>query len=171
MQLNDIEWESHNLEILKALKTGNDALNSIHQEMGVDEVEKLLADTNEAIEVFLFSTAYLCVQWDYNVSSPLLYQMQNEIDKMIASQFGAVLDDDELNAEFESLMVELHGTSTPAAAAEAAVPAAEPIVTEAAIPSLPEVPSHEIRLPEQPEAAEEQQEEVVQSTGRVAVAA
>lgn len=51
LKLNDIEWESHNLEILKALKTGNDALNSIHQEMGVDEVEKLLADTNEAIEV------------------------------------------------------------------------------------------------------------------------
>lgn len=49
--LEDIEWESQNMEILKALKSGTDALNKIHEEMSVEDVENLLADTNEAIEV------------------------------------------------------------------------------------------------------------------------
>ena len=46
-----MEWESHNLEILKALKGGTAALNAIHKEMSVDDVERLMEESNEAIEV------------------------------------------------------------------------------------------------------------------------
>jgi charged multivesicular body protein 6 len=49
--IEDIEWESANMEVLKALKVGTDALNKIHEEMSVEDVEALLAETNEAIEV------------------------------------------------------------------------------------------------------------------------
>ena len=39
------------MEILRALKGGTEALNAIHKEMGVDDVEALLEETNEAITV------------------------------------------------------------------------------------------------------------------------
>jgi hypothetical protein len=95
--------------------------------------------------------------------------MQKEIDKMIASQFGVVLDDEELNAEFESLMGELHGIPTPTSA----VPATQAIApveaaTVAVLQRLPDVPSHEIRLPEHIEGASEEPQ--APENSRIAVA-
>lgn len=49
--IEDIEWESANMEVLKALKVGTEALNKFHEEMSVEDVEALLEETNEAIEV------------------------------------------------------------------------------------------------------------------------
>jgi hypothetical protein len=60
-------------------------------------------------------------------------------------------------------MGELHGLP----AAPAASLTTGPTTTEAVLQSLPEVPSHEIRLPEEVEAASE---EVQAPAGRVAVA-
>ena len=59
--IEDIEWETANLEVMKALKVGTEALNKIHEEMSVEDVEALLEETNEAIEVRTFislSTSY-----------------------------------------------------------------------------------------------------------------
>lgn len=39
------------MEILRALKGGTAALNAIHSEMSIDDVERLLEESNEAIEV------------------------------------------------------------------------------------------------------------------------
>lgn len=50
-QIETVEWESHNLEIMKALKGGTDALKAMHSEMSVDDVERLLEESNAAIEV------------------------------------------------------------------------------------------------------------------------
>jgi charged multivesicular body protein 6 len=49
--IEDIEWEAANMEVLKALKVGTEALNKFHEEMSVEDVEALLDETNEAIEV------------------------------------------------------------------------------------------------------------------------
>jgi charged multivesicular body protein 6 len=49
--IDNIEWEAANLEVMKALQAGNKALNKLHEEMSVEDVENLLAETNEAIEV------------------------------------------------------------------------------------------------------------------------
>ncbi len=49
--IEQVEWESANMEVLKALKAGNDVLNKYHEEMSVEDVEALLEETNEAIEV------------------------------------------------------------------------------------------------------------------------
>ena len=63
--IEQVEWESANMEVLKALKAGNDVLNKFHQEMSVEDVEALLEETNEAIEVrvqsnrkFLFDNSF-----------------------------------------------------------------------------------------------------------------
>ncbi len=54
--IQDVEWESMNVEIFKALKAGTAALNKIHEEMTVESVAALLDETNEAIEVFVVCT-------------------------------------------------------------------------------------------------------------------
>lgn len=51
--IENVEWAAANLEVMKALKVGNTALNKIHEEMSVDDVANLLEETNEAIEVSL----------------------------------------------------------------------------------------------------------------------
>jgi hypothetical protein len=37
--------------VLNALKAGTAALNKLHEDMSIEDVEKLLEETNEAIEV------------------------------------------------------------------------------------------------------------------------
>jgi charged multivesicular body protein 6 len=49
--VNNIEWEATNLQVMKALKEGNSALNKLHDEMSYEDVVNLLDETNEAIEV------------------------------------------------------------------------------------------------------------------------
>jgi uncharacterized NAD-dependent epimerase/dehydratase family protein len=49
--IDNIEWESINIQALKALKDGNNALNKLHSEMSYEDVVNLLDETNEAIEV------------------------------------------------------------------------------------------------------------------------
>ena len=39
------------MEVMNALRSGTDALNKIHQQMSLEDVESLLEETNEAIEV------------------------------------------------------------------------------------------------------------------------
>lgn len=49
--IENVEWEYSNMEVMKALKAGNNALNSIHEQMSLEDVEALLEETNEAIQV------------------------------------------------------------------------------------------------------------------------
>ena len=51
MQIEDIEWESTQVEALKALEAGTKALNKLHEEMSVEDVERLMEETQDAIEV------------------------------------------------------------------------------------------------------------------------
>lgn len=48
--IDNIEWESINIQALKALREGNNALNKLHSEMSYEDVVNLLDETNEAIE-------------------------------------------------------------------------------------------------------------------------
>ena len=49
--IQSVEWEYNNMEVMKALRSGTDALNKIHEQMSLEDVESLLDETNEAIEV------------------------------------------------------------------------------------------------------------------------
>lgn len=50
-QINDVEWASMNISIIKAIESGTRELNRIHEERSLDDVEILMDETNEAIEV------------------------------------------------------------------------------------------------------------------------
>lgn len=121
--IDNIEWESANLEVLRALQVGNTALNKLHEEMSVEDVENLLAETNEAIET------------------------ENQINLMLAGQFNAV-DDEELQRELAELMGE-NVESVSETAKQPAVAAAPPQLDLPAAPSnqinvLPAVPQHDV---------------------------
>lgn len=47
--METIDWESQQLKVFNALKEGNAALNALHEEMPLDKVEELMADTAESI--------------------------------------------------------------------------------------------------------------------------
>lgn len=47
--MDTIDWESQQLQVFRALKEGNVALNKLHEEMPLDKVEELMADTAESI--------------------------------------------------------------------------------------------------------------------------
>ena len=50
-KIDDVEWASQSVEVLKALRSGTDALNQLHEQMPIDMVEALMEETAEAIEV------------------------------------------------------------------------------------------------------------------------
>jgi DNA-binding FrmR family transcriptional regulator len=121
--IDTIEWEAANMEVMRALQAGNAALNKLHEEMSVEDVENLLAETNEAIET------------------------ENEINLLLAGQFNAQ-DDEELQRELAELMGE-----TPAQTAASVVnPTPNPIAElSSSLPELPAAPIAPVHvLPEAP---------------------
>lgn len=78
--INNIEWEYANMEVIKALKVGNAALNKLHQEMSIDDVIDILEEVNDEIDV------------------------ENKINQVLASQFDFMIDNNELEKELEELM-------------------------------------------------------------------
>lgn len=79
--IDNVEWAAINVQAMKALKSGNDALNKLHEAMSADDVAALLEETNEAIEV------------------------ENQINSLLAGQL-ANYDSEELEAELAALMGE-----------------------------------------------------------------
>ena len=49
VKMETIDWESQQLKVLNALKEGNLALQQLHEEMPLEKVEELMADTAESI--------------------------------------------------------------------------------------------------------------------------
>jgi hypothetical protein len=121
------------------LKSGTKALNQLHDEMSVDDVETLLSETNEAIEVFLLSFIHL------SFSSFVIYsksiKVENQINKLLAGQLKQ-LDDEELLKELDDLISTENVTNTP-----------KMILNNKKNDNLdlPEAPSHQI-LPEAPQS-------------------
>jgi charged multivesicular body protein 6 len=48
--VHDLEFSQVEMQVLDGLKTGNEALNKIHQVLSIDEVERIMDDTREAID-------------------------------------------------------------------------------------------------------------------------
>jgi len=79
--VQDIEFAQVEIQVVEGLKGGNEALDALHQIMSLDDVEKIMGDTEDAI-------AY-----------------QNEIDELLAGGAGVVQpDEDELLAELGDLL-------------------------------------------------------------------
>jgi len=87
--IENVEWESQNIEVLKALKEGTEALNKMHDEMSLDTVEAILDESREAIE------------------------LESSISTMLQGAFS-LDEEDSLAQEYEALMVAIHGEIVPA---------------------------------------------------------
>ena len=48
--VGNLEYAQIEMQVVDGLKTGNEALTMLHQIMSIDDVEKLMADTQDAIE-------------------------------------------------------------------------------------------------------------------------
>lgn len=49
--IENVEWEHANMEVMKALQSGNASLKKLHEEMTIDDIAQLLEETQEGIEV------------------------------------------------------------------------------------------------------------------------
>lgn len=58
--MDTIDWETQQLQVFNALKEGNVALNKLHDEMPLDKVEELMADTAESIAMEEVSFCSCC---------------------------------------------------------------------------------------------------------------
>ncbi|XP_074648089.1 charged multivesicular body protein 6-B-like [Tubulanus polymorphus] len=76
--VTDLEFSQIESKVLQGLKQGNEALNKMHQLMSLEDVEKIMEETQEGIEY------------------------QREIDEMLS---GSLTEEDELNvlAELDAL--------------------------------------------------------------------
>lgn len=80
---SDLEFASVEQRVLDGLKTGNEALKKVHEILTVDEIERVLDETNEGIE------------------------KQREIDAILNSNANATLtaeDEEDVLAELDALV-------------------------------------------------------------------
>lgn len=77
---SDLEFATVQQQVLDGLKVGNDALKKIHEILTIDEVERIMDETNEGIE------------------------KQREIDAIISTGALSQDDEDSVAAELEELV-------------------------------------------------------------------
>lgn len=149
LQLMDtIDWESQQLKVFDALKEGNAALNKLHEEMPLDKVEDLLADTAESIAMEQEISKALGGSWTDANEEDLLDELASIEQEQAAESAAAGMEAQV--APPAPTVVDKPSTepvTEPAAAAATAEPAATAVATaeaEAALPSLEE------QLPEAP---------------------
>lgn len=115
--METIDWESQQLKVFNALKEGNLALQKLHEEMPLDKVEELMADTAESIA------------------------MEEEISKAIGGSWTEANEDDLLAElavlEKEELAEQTSAAAAPVAAAAAVTPSVVPTPAPIRKPSKP----------------------------------
>ncbi|XP_077979739.1 charged multivesicular body protein 6-A-like [Glandiceps talaboti] len=78
MMVNDIEFAQVEMKVLEGLKVGNECLKKMHQMMSIDDVERIMEETQEGIEY------------------------QREIDELLAGSLTQE-DEDEILAELDAI--------------------------------------------------------------------
>ncbi|XP_020669202.2 charged multivesicular body protein 6 [Pogona vitticeps] len=79
--VQDIEFAQIEMKVIEGLKIGNECLNKMHQVMSIEEVERIMDETQEAVEY------------------------QRQIDEMLAGSF-TVEDEDAILAELDAITQE-----------------------------------------------------------------
>jgi len=181
--ITQIEWETQQMQVFDALKSGNQALEAIHKIMSLEEVEKLMADTADSIEYEQEVSRLL----SGNLSAGAAEEVMREFEELQALTGLAPAAAEEK----KPVTVVVPAPAAAAAATPAAPPVAEaeappkvaaeeeekekkeeeeeavtakkPLEVEPAItpavPELPEVPTHEPVVKPMEEEVEEEEEE------------
>ncbi len=80
--IDTVEWEKEQTAVVEALKVGRDALQALHAQMPLDEVQALMDDTAEALEY------------------------EEEVSRILAGAFSAG-DEESLETEFQAIQDEI----------------------------------------------------------------
>jgi len=119
--IDSIEFAQIEVEVVNKLKFGNESLKKLNAVFSVDDVERIMDETREAVEYAA------------------------EIDSLLSGAGLTQEDEDAVQAELEALTAAEVSPSQPAAAAEGVnnlpeVPQEEVPLTEEEEPQLPDVP-------------------------------
>lgn len=114
--ITQIEWETEQLKVFDALKSGNQALEAIHKIMSLEEVEKLMADTADSMEY------------------------EQEISRLLSGNLS-VGAEEEVMKEFEALEKEATAKVTPTPSVPVPVPPVVPAAAAAATTKPEELPA------------------------------
>jgi hypothetical protein len=116
--VSTIEWETQQMDVIKALTAGKDALKAMHEQMSVDDVLDLMDDVQENLEV------------------------QDRINEAF-SRGSSLSDEEELEEELAALQKDMEGAEG-AGKMKVDVPSMPEVPTEKPL-VLPVVPTTEIR--------------------------
>eukprot|EP00904_Undaria_pinnatifida_P012033 jgi/Undpi1/7960/HiC_scaffold_24.g10432.m1 len=157
--METIDWESQQLKVFNALKEGNLALQQLHEEMPLEKVEELMADTAENIAMEEEISKAIGGSWTEANEDDLLAEL-------------AVLEKEELGEQNTAAAVPPAAAAAAAAAAAipaAAAAAAAPAVVPAAAPA-PAAPATATNKPVLQDAGQSLEEMLPEApTGPVAV--
>lgn len=84
--LETVEWEGQQAQVLAAMAEGTAALNKLHEEMPIEEVEQLMADTQEAIEYEGQISAAIAGAWTPDDEADLLKEFEALQQEVAASE-------------------------------------------------------------------------------------
>lgn len=121
--IKSLEWAAQNVEIMKALEHGKNALNDLNNQMPIDKIEALLDESDEAIE------------------------MENQISKLLGN-WGSNMSDieeSELESELEALMG-VEKKATVATVPSQSIDTTLPIAPSTSPIILPDVPIREMGI-------------------------
>ncbi|CAN0173318.1 unnamed protein product [Ectocarpus sp. 6 AP-2014] len=170
--MDTIDWETQQLQVFNALKEGNVALNKLHEEMPLDKVEELMADTAESIAMEEEISKAIGGSWTDANEEDLLAELA-ELESEAAPEPVPATAPEPVPATAPEPVPATAAEPVPATASEP-VPAAVPAAAEASKPSeetaaqeassleelLPEAPTEApVVVPAVTDAAEPQQEE------------
>ncbi|CAM9820301.1 unnamed protein product [Ectocarpus sp. 13 AM-2016] len=170
--MDTIDWETQQLQVFKALKEGNVALNKLHEEMPLDKVEELMADTAESIAMEEEISKAIGGSWTDANEEDLLAELA-ELESEAAPESVPATVPEPVPATAPEPVPATASEPVPATASEP-VPAAVPAAAEASKPSeepaaqeassleelLPEAPTEApVVVPAVTDTAEPQQEE------------
>jgi hypothetical protein len=176
--IGTIEWEKQQQEVIEGLAIGNATLKKMHEQMSVEDVEKLMEETSEAQDMVNEISELLASGSSVDESECLeeLAALELEQEQLLGASVGAAEVAQAAQvaqaAETVEAAVDQQAAADLLAAALPAAPGAEPEVAnpeaEALRQALPEAPSIPVAVEEI--AVEEAEQPKKQKEARVAVA-
>jgi charged multivesicular body protein 6 len=83
--IDSVEWEGQQSQVLAALAEGTKALNALHASMPIEDVEQLMADTQEALDYEAEISSVIAGSWTPESESSLMEEFA-ALEKELAAE-------------------------------------------------------------------------------------